>query len=687
MEMEKRRAGQTLAKTNQPMKFSHAQRLLNAAIQVTRILGWAWRWAEWWIDYNSTWEPLLEPGQKESAMTKEELRIVDSTREGRCEDARKCRLAAFGAALRERAYDTGDGFDRESLDRALLAVLSTRSLAGPLEKYELDFLVDWLGRAYRSKSRLLGFGEDKICPHNGLFCAHIKDQTPKFILGERRLPGKQLLPPDKGFETCAPDVDDFLQTEVFVDAPARLISPRGRGRSPRKRTAAENDPTRSRSSKETPNRMPTGKRRGRPPKRNSEASTSGSSSMRAREPCDRTPTADARVASAESHRRQPIMQARARQSASVSRNEPNAPPKRSRGRPRKYPKVAAPSPPPANQTTPRRGRPSKTLGRPKKNNPPTEDPGVNSPLLTATATSEADTDRPAGVTESLDASTRCGFTSEERTDPEPVVSVTDGNPTHHAKSGRGRPPKKCGRPPKTCPPAAGVGVDSPSIEATTTTETRTNRSAGVLQQVAIVRSADGVTSKERSAPNPAVPGTDGDAPSSTRGDQQNVGKLGMDVSREGATSAGSDMEIPTVSGTATSAFAQMPRVGETHTKSTTQRTRKRFVEKLATSFNFGSATTSKRQRRGVARYHPGSHTETDEPDAPIAQSEPYSAPVQMDDCLPLSALARRGDASDGPVSPNKLFAEEAEADEDESPKKRARRSGKEEAVESLPRIV
>ncbi|GAX25359.1 protein Jade-1 [Fistulifera solaris] len=78
LEIEKRRSGKLLSKYHMPMTFSHAQRLLNSAIQVMRTLGWAWRWAEWWVDYDSSWEPLLEPGQIESKMTKEELKIVES---------------------------------------------------------------------------------------------------------------------------------------------------------------------------------------------------------------------------------------------------------------------------------------------------------------------------------------------------------------------------------------------------------------------------------------------------------------------------------------------------------------------------------------------------------------------------------------------------------------------------------
>jgi hypothetical protein len=214
IEVEKRRVGKRFARSENPMNFSDGSRLLNNAILVMRILGWAWRWADWWVEYGSTWEPLLEPGQKESQMTAEELRIVESSRESRRDDARRCRLAAFGAALRNRCYDVEGGFDNLALDRALRAVLNTASLVGPLEHFEIDFFADWLGRAYRSKSRLLGFGEDKIPVADGSFCRHVDDGSPKFDLGTRPLPGKQDLPTGQLFEDPVDEPDDFLKPET-----------------------------------------------------------------------------------------------------------------------------------------------------------------------------------------------------------------------------------------------------------------------------------------------------------------------------------------------------------------------------------------------------------------------------------------------------------------------------------------
>ena len=166
-------------------------------------------------------------------MTDEQLRKVPSSPESRCTDARKCRLAAFGAALRNRSYDTEEDGPTVMLDRALRAILHTKSLVGPLEKYEIDFFAEWLGRAYRSKSRLLGFGADRIpVDEKSPSCIHQEDGTPKHILGTRRLPGKQELPRGTFFETDFQEVDDFLRPERGEDG--KLIPPNPSKRSRRK---------------------------------------------------------------------------------------------------------------------------------------------------------------------------------------------------------------------------------------------------------------------------------------------------------------------------------------------------------------------------------------------------------------------------------------------------------------------
>ena len=213
IEIEKRRAGKKLGKIDLPMKVNDASRLIHSSILVVRILGWAWRWAELWVEHDSTWEPLLEPGQDEENMTKAQLKIVDSTPESRCYDARRCRLAAFGAALRNRAYDMEEGFDNDSLNCALRAIMHTKSLVGPWKDNEIDFFVDWLARAYRSKSRLLGLGDNKLPVANDGFCVHASDTSPKYDLGSRPLPGKSQVGKDVVFEEVV-EPDDFLLPEL-----------------------------------------------------------------------------------------------------------------------------------------------------------------------------------------------------------------------------------------------------------------------------------------------------------------------------------------------------------------------------------------------------------------------------------------------------------------------------------------
>ena len=85
IEVERLRAGKRFERVDSVMSFSHASRLYNKSIVVMKMLGWAWRWAEWWVEFGDNWEPLLEPGEKEENMSKEELKIVDSTRESQGE--------------------------------------------------------------------------------------------------------------------------------------------------------------------------------------------------------------------------------------------------------------------------------------------------------------------------------------------------------------------------------------------------------------------------------------------------------------------------------------------------------------------------------------------------------------------------------------------------------------------------
>ena len=218
-ELEIQRFSGKQFKSTLPMSWNHASILYNSAVNILRTLGWAWRWAEWWVASGDNWEPLLEDGEVEEEMTEEELKIVHSDPESRCRDARQCRLAAFGAALRNRDYDKEDGDDQEPLERALTAIMSTKSLVGPLKKKEIEFFVTWLALAYRSKSPILGFGKDKAAVADDLFCVHQHDGTPKYELGSRPLPGK--VAPERGvFEPVVEEVDDFLKSPLSA-SPAR----------------------------------------------------------------------------------------------------------------------------------------------------------------------------------------------------------------------------------------------------------------------------------------------------------------------------------------------------------------------------------------------------------------------------------------------------------------------------------
>lgn len=241
IEIEKFRVGKRFdMKDAKTMSISHASRLLNSAIIVLQNLGWAWRWAEWWVENGSNWEPLIEEGQDEKKMTKQQLKIIESTPESRCKDARACRLVAFSAALRNRAYDSEVEGPTKMLDRALRALLATKSLVGPLNKAEIEHCAQWLGIAYRSKSRLLGFGEDKISINRSFrFSVNSDDNSAKFELGNRRLPGKQVLPEGQFFETDFHDIDDFLKPETLDDGSIYCRPRKNKGNATKQKAAGK----------------------------------------------------------------------------------------------------------------------------------------------------------------------------------------------------------------------------------------------------------------------------------------------------------------------------------------------------------------------------------------------------------------------------------------------------------------
>jgi hypothetical protein len=219
IEPEKKRSGNDLRRSSLPMSFECAASIFNNGIRVLNCLGWAWQWAKWWVAHGDSWEPLLEEGQVESKMTKEELKIVDSTPSSRRYDARRCRLIAFSAALRNRDYDRLEGDDHVALSNALQAIVNTSSLVGPLSTKEKDFFVEWLGRVYRSKSHLLGFGDNKIPVAEAWSeesTVYYPDKTPKFELGKKSLPGKV------ESNNISDDIDDFFENESEISPSGAL---------------------------------------------------------------------------------------------------------------------------------------------------------------------------------------------------------------------------------------------------------------------------------------------------------------------------------------------------------------------------------------------------------------------------------------------------------------------------------
>lgn len=257
IEPEKKRSGNDLKRSSSPMSLECAASIFNNGIRVLNCLGWAWQWAKWWVAYGDSWEPLLEEGQIESKMTKEELRIVESTPLSRRLDARRCRLVAFSAALRNRDYDKIDGDDRVSLNNALQAIMNTPSLVGPLSAKEKDFFVEWLGRVYRSKSHLLGFGDNKIPvaePWSEDSLVHYRDKTAKFELGERSLPGSLNLNND------SVDIDDFFENESEISPPGAFqgkTSPKRkkRGNPPKTKMSSGDSSTVSVQNSSSPERV------------------------------------------------------------------------------------------------------------------------------------------------------------------------------------------------------------------------------------------------------------------------------------------------------------------------------------------------------------------------------------------------------------------------------------------------
>jgi len=211
-----------------PLTHDDCSKMLAASIQIMQILGWAWRWEEWWETDYYRWEPFLphlKEGESEDDYSDEEKRIIPhNTKRRRQADSKKCQLKELAAALRNRNYDTPDGFDVVSLRRALRTLLETDTVVGPLKDFEKDFLLEWMERAYKSKSRNLGFGDDKveIGNNSAKFCFDFtgKQKSPKFELGNRPLPGKM--------EGCSGDREGILYQRRNGKRKARGEAPASR---------------------------------------------------------------------------------------------------------------------------------------------------------------------------------------------------------------------------------------------------------------------------------------------------------------------------------------------------------------------------------------------------------------------------------------------------------------------------
>ena len=64
IEIERQRVG-PLLQGDEPMIVADASKLYHWSVTIMQILGWAWRWAEWWVEKGDTWEPLIERGENE----------------------------------------------------------------------------------------------------------------------------------------------------------------------------------------------------------------------------------------------------------------------------------------------------------------------------------------------------------------------------------------------------------------------------------------------------------------------------------------------------------------------------------------------------------------------------------------------------------------------------------------------
>ncbi|GMH97528.1 hypothetical protein TrVE_jg7911 [Triparma verrucosa] len=227
----------------------------HAACKIICSLGWAWRWADWWVSHGFGVGGVAETsvasgggvvrappvsrkkpnnsvkksgssrsrkkgggGKPSSPKEVEEVKIADTLERGEPEDvveglpqrvieARWCRLMAFSAALRNRDYDSDPSVLSSpnpmdsSLAVAFRAVLSCQTLCGIYDNDQIDFATLWLCRAYRSGlNSFMGIGDCKVEVDEATCKFRSDVELKKHVLGSRGLPGVRAREEDEAKE-------------------------------------------------------------------------------------------------------------------------------------------------------------------------------------------------------------------------------------------------------------------------------------------------------------------------------------------------------------------------------------------------------------------------------------------------------------------------------------------------------
>ena len=66
IEFEKVRSGNDLSHQGGVMTMECVSNIFHAGVSVMSCLGWAWKWASWWVRSGDSWEPFLEEGEDEA---------------------------------------------------------------------------------------------------------------------------------------------------------------------------------------------------------------------------------------------------------------------------------------------------------------------------------------------------------------------------------------------------------------------------------------------------------------------------------------------------------------------------------------------------------------------------------------------------------------------------------------------